>query len=166
MLPGKSHASERLHLLLEANGIRQKLAKTDPGSAEDRLHMARSYCRLGEAELGINDLGKAREYAGRCAPYLSEFRLSSPSLLFLRDLGYCYKALGNVHSGLTADRSLSAEARRVEAVEAKDWYTKGAAVWREWDRRGAATAESEAERMRVEHLLQAGNREASSPAHY
>ena len=104
--------------------------------------------------LAANDLAKAREYADRCMPLLAEFQLSSPTLLVLRDLGYCYKVLGNVQSRTAGDRSLYTIDRRGAASSFARVVLKRVAVWREWNRRGAATAESEAERHRVERLLQ------------
>jgi eukaryotic-like serine/threonine-protein kinase len=155
VLTGRNQAAERLRLLLEANGIRQEVAKTDPDLPEDRLHMARSYCMLSDAELAMNNLAKAREYADRAVPLLQEFNLSSPSLLILRDLGYGYKILGEVQSRRAADRSVSAADRRSAAAASRDWYAKSASVWSEWNRRGGETPESEAERRAVEQLLKA-----------
>jgi hypothetical protein len=72
----------------------------------------------------------------------------------LRDLGYCYRVLGNVQSRIAKDRSLTAAERNAAAAVSRDWYNKAYAVWSEWKRRGAASFESEAERHRLEHLLQ------------
>jgi len=155
VLVSNSQAAERLRLLLEANRLRQEAANTGPELPEDRLHMGRSYCLLSDAELALDNVSKAREYADRCRPYLDEFQLSSPSLLVLRDLGYCYKALGNIQGRIARERSLRAAERSAAAALSRDWYTKGSAVWSEWRRRGAATFEREAERHRLERLLRA-----------
>jgi hypothetical protein len=153
VLVGRNQTAERLRLLLEANGLRQELAKTDPDVPESRLHMMRSYCALSDAELAANDLSQARKYADRAAALSHEFHVSSPSLLVLRDIGYCDKVLGNVHRRAASDPALPAEERRASAAASREWYTKSSEVWREWDRRGVATPESEAERNKVEGLL-------------
>ena len=154
VLVGNNQAAERLRILLEANRLRREAANTGPELPEDRLHMGRSNCLLSDTELALGNVSKAQEYADRCRPFLDEFQPSSPSLLVLRDLGYCYKVLGNVQSRIARDRSLTAAERNAAAAVSRDWYSKALAVWSEWKRRGAANVESEAERHRLEHLLQ------------
>ena len=51
VLVKKEQATERLHLLQDANALRQKLAKTEPDLPTHRQSMMRSYCRLIDAEL-------------------------------------------------------------------------------------------------------------------
>jgi hypothetical protein len=113
----------------------------------------RSYCELSDAELAIGNTAEARSAANAALPILDEFNLTSPSLFVLRDLGYCYKVLGNVQGRAATERSLSVPERNAARVTSHDWYQKNAEVWKEWNRRGAATTESEFERARVEHLL-------------
>ena len=43
--------------------------------------------------------------------------------------------------------------RRAAAAESRSWYRKSLETWTTWNRRGAATPESEHERHKVEHLL-------------
>jgi eukaryotic-like serine/threonine-protein kinase len=56
----------------------------------------RLYCKLSDAELAVNDLAKARQYADLSLPILKEFNPASPSLLVVRDVGFCYESLGSV----------------------------------------------------------------------
>jgi eukaryotic-like serine/threonine-protein kinase len=153
LISGK-HAVERLRLLREANLIRQEMAKTGPNPALDRVRLMRSYCRLSEAELAMNHIADARGYAASALPFLAAFKVTSPSLVVLRDLGFCYESLGNVQRSLAADPSGSLAERRAAQAEAREWYQKSSGVWNEWIRRGAATPESEAARHKVERLLQ------------
>jgi hypothetical protein len=115
----------------------------------------RSYCRLSDAELAVGDLVKARQFANSALPFFDEFKLTSPSLLVLRDVGFCFESLGNVQRQIALDHSLSAAERQTAEADARNWYLKSAEVWDEWNRRGAATPESEAERHKVKRLLRA-----------
>src|SRR5262249_16750747 len=54
-----AQASERLHLLQDANSIRQEIAKTGPNPPADRVRLMRSYCRLSSAELAMNQMADA-----------------------------------------------------------------------------------------------------------
>jgi hypothetical protein len=54
---------------------------------------------------------------------------------------------------MAADRSASIAQRRVAENAAREWYQKSADVWAEWNRRGAASPESELERRKVDRLL-------------
>ena len=59
-----------------------------------------------DAELALNDVQKARQYAESFASFFTEFKVNSPSLLVLRDLGFCYAtcnsgSLLTLHSLLT-----------------------------------------------------------------
>jgi serine/threonine protein kinase len=143
---------ERLQLLLESNPIRQELANTSP---HGRIHLMRSYCKLSDAELAVGDVSRAREFAGSAVPFLNEFQMASPSLLVLRDVGFCDESIGNLKRRMAMDHSLSAEERQTAAADAHQWYAKGVEVWAEWNRRGVSTPESEAERRKVERLLKA-----------
>jgi len=150
-----THARERLHLLQEANAIRQEMAETGPNPPLDRVHLMRSYCRLSDAELAMNNLANAKKRADSALPFFNEFNVTSPSLVVLRDLGFCYESLGNARRSAASDHSLSLPERRAAQAEAHNWYLKSAGVWNEWARRGAATPESEVERRKVDQLLQA-----------
>jgi serine/threonine protein kinase len=143
-------AAERLRLLDEAKPIRQQLASTSP---HGRIHLMRSYCKISDAELAVGNLALARQFANAATPLLDEFKPTSPSLLVLREVGFCDESIGNVKRQIAMDRSLSAEERRSADAEAHEWYLKSAGVWNEWNRRGAATPESESERHKVERLL-------------
>jgi len=153
VLVNKEQAAERLQLLQEANALRQKLASTGPNSPEPRLHLMRSYCRLSDAALAVNDVAKARQYADSSLPLLNEFSTTSPSLLVLRDLGACYEALGNLQRRTAVSHIASSSERQTARAEARQWYLKSAGVWNEWERRQATTPESESERRKVERLL-------------
>jgi len=155
VLPGIQHAKERLRLLQEANKIWNELVSASPARPQYRTGLMRSYCRLSDASLGVNDLGKARQYADSSLPFVKEFNPSSRSLLVLVDLGFCYESLGNVQRRIAMDHSLSPSERHAAEVDSREWYRKSAAVWTEWNRRGAATAESEVERRKVARSLQA-----------
>jgi tetratricopeptide (TPR) repeat protein len=153
LISGK-HAAERLRLLREANLIRQEIVKTGPNPPLDRVHLMRSYCRLSDAELSMNHIADARSHAASALPFLAAFKVTSPSLVVLRDLGFCYESLGNVQRSLAADRSGALAERRAAQAQAREWYQKSSGVWNEWFRRGAATPESEAARHKIERLLQ------------
>jgi len=105
--------------LREANLIRQEIAKTGPNPL-DSLHLMRSYCRLSDAELAMNHIADARGYAASALPILAAFKVTSPSLMVLRDLGFCYESLGNVQRSLAADRSGSLAERRVAQAQARE----------------------------------------------
>jgi serine/threonine protein kinase len=152
LLGRKADAVERLRLVQEANTIRQQMAKAGPHPPFERVRLMRSYCRLSDAELVVNHLAEARTHVVLALPFFAEFKLNSPSLYVLRELGFCYENLGNVC--VAAGRSSFGAERRAAQAEAREWYQKSAGVWNEWHRRGAATQESEAERRRVDHLLQ------------
>jgi serine/threonine protein kinase len=153
LMSGK-HAAERLRLLQEANFIRQQMSRTGHNPPLARVHLMRSYCRLSDAELAMNRIADARIHAASALPFLAEFKVTSPSLVVLRDLGFCYESLGNVQRSVAADRSLTIAERRAAQAEGREWYQKSAGAWNEWLRRGAATPESEAARHRIERLLQ------------
>jgi serine/threonine protein kinase len=153
VLTGKARSAERLELLQDANARRLKLATYAPDLPLHREYTMRSYCRLSDAELGANDLAKAREYADRAVPFLHTFPLTSPDLRILRDVGLCYESLGNVRRQIALSHSISASEREAALAEARQWYTKSDEVWEEWNRRGAATPESEQERRKLERLL-------------
>jgi serine/threonine protein kinase len=141
VLVTRKEAQQRLHLLREANSVRQEMARKGPDAPADRVHLMRSYCRLSDAELANNNLPDARQHADSAAAFFSVFKLTSPSLLVLRDLGFCYETVGNVR-------------RKSGALEeSRDWYAKSADVWNEWVKRGAATPDSEVERHKVARLL-------------
>jgi serine/threonine protein kinase len=148
-----TQAPERLHLLQEANTIRQEIARNGPNPPRDRVHLMRSYCRLSDAELATKDPAQAGIYTDSSLPFLKEFNVKSPSLLVLRELGFCYKSLGNVQRWLAMDRLLPSADRNAAAAKAREWYGKSLEIWNEWDRRGAATPESEFERHKVEQLV-------------
>jgi tetratricopeptide (TPR) repeat protein len=144
---------ERLRLLQEANTIRQEMVRTGPNPPRDRVHLMRSYCRLSDAELDMKDVAGAKQYADSSVPFFKEFRAIAPSLVVLRDLGFCYESLGRVQRRAAMDGSLTPTEREAAAAASRDWYTRSAAVWNEWVKREAATPESEIERHKVEHLL-------------
>jgi serine/threonine protein kinase len=150
VLVKKEEAPERLRLLQEANRVRQELAEASPHGL---LHLMRSYCKLSDAELAVNDLTKARQYANAALPLLDKFHVTSPSLLVLRDLGFCYESEGAVQRHIAMDRKLSSAERARAEAEARSWYSRSAEVWSTWNKRGAATPESERERHKVENFL-------------
>jgi serine/threonine protein kinase len=153
VLGDRERASERLHLLEEANSVWRELVSASPGKPQYRMSLMRSYCRLSDAELASNDLVKARRYADSILPFLEEFKPDSLSFLVRRDVGFCYESLGNVQRRMAMDRSISASERRTAEADARQWYLKSASVWSEWNNRGAATPESEFERRKVERFL-------------
>jgi tetratricopeptide (TPR) repeat protein len=63
------------------------------------------------------------------------------------------ESLGNVQREIALSRSFSAGERHRAEAEARKWYLKSSDVWNEWNRRGAATPESEIERHKVERRL-------------
>jgi eukaryotic-like serine/threonine-protein kinase len=154
VLVTKEQAPERLHLLQEANAIRQEIVKTTPNSPRERVHLMRSYCRLSDAELEMNHVANAIRHAELSVPFFNEFKVTSPSLVVLRDLGFCYESLGNAHRAAARNRSFSRLERSAAEAQAHQWYLKSLDAWKEWVRRGAATPDSETERRKVERLLQ------------
>jgi eukaryotic-like serine/threonine-protein kinase len=162
VLGRKDQAPEQLRLLLEANLIRRELAETSP---HGRLHLMRSYCKLSDAELVLNNPAKARQYANAALPFLDQFEVTSPSLLVLRDVGFCYESEAAVQHRLAADQVLSPPERLAAEAQSRTWYQRSADVWTTWNRRGAATPESERERRKVEHLLKTSEtRQQQAPA--
>jgi hypothetical protein len=113
----------------------------------------RSYCKLSDAELAVNDLTKARQYANAALPFLDKFNVTSSSLLVLRDLGFCYESEGAVQHRIAIDRKLPSAERLTAEAESRRWYSKSSAAWSTWNERGAATPESERERHKVESFL-------------
>jgi serine/threonine protein kinase len=163
VLDRKDQAPEQLRLLLEANLIRRELAETSP---HGRLHLMRSYCKLSDAELVLDNPAKARQYANAALPFLDQFEVTSPSLLVLRDVGFCYESEGAVQHRLAADQVLSPPERLAAEAESRTWYQRSADVWTTWNRRGAATPESDRERRKVEHLLKAPeNKQQHAPGY-
>jgi hypothetical protein len=150
ILVKKKDAPERLRLLQEANLGRQELAETSPHGL---LHLMRSYCKLSDAELAVQDLTQARQYANAALPLLDKFNVTSPSLLVLRDLGSCYESEGAVKHYIAMDRKLPSEERLTAEAESRRWYSKSDEVWSMWNKREAATPESERERHKVENFL-------------
>jgi hypothetical protein len=148
---GRAHASERLRLLEEANGIWREMISA--GKPQYRIGLMRSDCKLTDAELASNDLITARQYADLALPLLKAFKLDSPSLLVLRELGFCNESLGNLERRIGTDPSASPSQREAALAASRQWYQKSADVWAEWNRRGAATPESELERRKVEGFL-------------
>jgi hypothetical protein len=114
----------------------------------------RSYCKLSDVELSLDNPGKARQYATAALPLLNQFDPGSPSLLVLRDVGFCDASEAAVQHRLASDQALPAPERQAAEAQSRGWYVKSDAVWTTWVRRDAATPESENERHRVEHLLQ------------
>ncbi len=150
VLRGEDEAPERLRLLLEANRIRRELAETSP---HGRLHLMRSYCKLSDAELALKNPTKARQYANSALPLLNEFDAASPSLLVLRDVGFCYESEGAMQHHMAVDQLRSSGGRIASEEESRRWYQKSADVWATWNRRGVATRQSERKRLEVERLL-------------
>ena len=150
VLEKKQQAPERLRLLLEANQIRQEFAETSP---HGRLHLMRSYCKLSDAELAVANIPKARQYAHAALPFLEGFAVTSPSLLVLRDVGFCFESEADLQHRLAIDQVYSRAERLVAEAESRTWYRKSADVWTTWNARNAATPESERERRKVEQAL-------------
>jgi hypothetical protein len=88
-MTNKNQALERLHVLEEANDIRKQLASAEDVGPEDRFYLMNSYCKLAAAQLALNDLPQAQEYTQAAMPFFDEFKLRSPSLTVVRDLGFC-----------------------------------------------------------------------------
>src|SRR5262249_3240747 len=153
VLVTKQQAQERLHLLQEATTLRRELAKVTPPPPLERLYLMRGSCRLSDAELAVNDLAHAREHAEAARPFFGEFKVTSSSLIVLRELGFCYESLGNVYGRTAMDRSLPLAERDGAAAESRQWLQRSYEVWSDWERRGAATPASEAERQKVAGLL-------------
>jgi eukaryotic-like serine/threonine-protein kinase len=141
VLGRQDQAAERLRLLQHANSSRKDLASTETIPSESRRHMMRSYCKLSDAELAVNNVAEARRYSDLALPLLKDINPDSPSLIVLRDIGFCYESMGNLQ------RHMAAKA------DSLIWYRKSLDVWSEWNKRGAATPESELERHKVERLL-------------
>jgi hypothetical protein len=150
VLVKKDDAPEQLDLLEEANLARQELGGTSPHGL---LHLMRSYCKLSDAELAMNNLTKARQYANAALPLLGRFDVTSPSLLVLRDMGFCYESEAAVQHQIAMDRTLLSTERLTAEAESRSWYSKSDEVWSTWNERGAATPESERERHKVEKSL-------------
>jgi serine/threonine protein kinase len=149
----RSKASERLQLLKDNNSIRAELTKNGRNAPRYQMYLMRSYCKLGDAELAAHDVGQARRYADAARPFFDVFRVTSPSLFALRDLGFCFESLGNVGSRIAADRSFAVSDRWAAEADADQWYRKSADVWREFDKRGAATPASQSELRKIKDLL-------------
>src|SRR5262249_52891821 len=145
VLVTKQQAQERLRLLQEATTLRQELAKSNPPPL-DRLYLMRSHCRLSDAELAVNDVAHARQHADAARPFFDEFKITSPSLIVLRELGFCYKSLGTVYGRAAMDRTVPLPERSAAAGESQHWLQRSYEAWSDWDRRGAATPASEVER--------------------
>jgi tetratricopeptide (TPR) repeat protein len=152
VLVTKEQARERLHLLQEATTLRLELAKGTPPPL-DRVYLMRAYCRLSDAELALNDLVHAREHADAARPFFNDFKVTSPSLIVLRELGFCYKSLGTAYGRAAMDRTVPLVERYGAAAESQQWLQRSYEAWSDWERRGAATPASEAERQKVEGLL-------------
>ncbi|WP_213807491.1 serine/threonine-protein kinase [Granulicella sp. dw_53] len=150
VLRGEGAAAERLRLLSEANVIRQELAEASP---HGRIHLMRSYCKLSDAELVMKNLTKARQYANAAMPLLDKFDVTSPSLLVLRDIGFCEESEGEVQHRIAMDPIRSSVEGVAAEEESQRWYRKSADIWNTWSRRRAATPESEREGRKVDHLL-------------
>ena len=68
---------------------------------------------------------------------------------------------------MAAGQALSLPERLAAEAESHTWYQRSADVWATWNKRGAATPESEHERRKVEHLLkasEAGERQSPAPS--
>jgi serine/threonine protein kinase len=154
VLVTKKNARERLAILEGANSVRKQLVSSGSGEPQDRLALMRSYCKVSDAELVMNNVENARKYADSSVPFFNEFKVTSPSLVVLRDIAFCYESLGNVRHRIALDQSFSGSERHAAEADSREWYRKSAGVWNEWHRLGAATPESEIERRKVERLLQ------------
>src|SRR6516225_2579819 len=113
----------------------------------------RSYCRLSDAELAVNDVAHARQHADAARPFFDEFKATSPSLIVLRELGFCYERMGNVYGRAAVTRSVPLSERDAAAAYSQQWFRKSYDTWSEWNRRGAETPGSEARRHKVERRL-------------
>jgi len=153
VLTGRQQARERLKVLAEANSMWQELAGSAESQPQDRLPLMRSYCKMSDAEMALNDLSKARQYAAAAVPFFDEFKVTSPSLTVLRDVGFCYESLGNVQWSIARDHASTGATTRAAIDNARQWYRKSLDAWTEWTRRGVATPDSEVQRRRLERLL-------------
>jgi hypothetical protein len=153
VLGEREHAVDRLRLLEEANSTWKELASASPGKRQYRVILMRSDCKLTDAELQSSDLAKARQYGDLVLPFLEEFKPDSPSLTVLREIAFCDESMGNLQRRVEMDRALSASQREAARAASRQWYRRSADVWAEWNRRGAATPESELERRKVASLL-------------
>ena len=88
----------------------------------------------------------------RC-PDFGGFAVTSPSLLILRDLGFCFESEGELHHRLATARLYPSSERLAAEEDSRTWYRKSEEVWATWNARNAATPESERERRKVEHVL-------------
>ena len=152
ILVTKPQARERLHLAQEATALREELAKSKLPPL-DRVRLMRAYCRLSDAELAVNDLEQARQHADAARPFFDEFKVTSPNLLVLSYLGFCFESLGNVSAREATNRSRPSSERRAAAADSRQWLQRSLDTWNEWNRRGVATPASEVERHKVERLL-------------
>ena len=154
VLTGKNQAVERLRLLEDANSNWQELIRSGSAEPQDQRFLMRSYCRLSDARLALNDLPEAEQHVNSALPFFEHFKPSGASLTVLRDLGFCYEALGHVYERIAHTRAATRETRRAARAQAREWYSQSLAAWGTWRSRGIATPESEVERLKVEHLLQ------------
>jgi serine/threonine protein kinase len=154
VLMSPKSAGERLALLREANGIRKRLVSSGRGAPLDRLCLMRSWCKLSDAELSMTDLAQASRDTNASRSYFAEFKDNSPSLVVQRELGMCYESLGNVQRRIAEDRSRPPAERRAALASSRNWYTKSSGVWDEWHSHGVDTPESEAERRKVDRMLE------------
>ena len=139
----------------EANTIRQQVSEKGHNLPLDRVHLMRSYCRLSDAELAMNNLANAKIHADTSLAFFKEFNATSSSLIVLRELGLCYESLGNVQRRIAMSHSVSPAERQTAQADARQWYLKSLGVWDEWNKRGAGTPASEHERRKMERLLAA-----------
>jgi tetratricopeptide (TPR) repeat protein len=158
VLVAGEQAPERIHVLKLANRIWERLSSSGHGERQDHLYLMRSYCKLSDAELAVDNLAQARQFANSAVLFFTEFTLASADLFILRDVGFCYKSLGNLQHRIAVDRSVSASERDAAEADSQQWYRRSEDAWNEWNRRGAATPESESERRKVERLLRAAAR--------
>jgi hypothetical protein len=86
-------------------------------------------------------------------PFLDEFSATSPSLLVLRDLGFCFGSEADLQHRLAMDQVYPRAERLAAEAESRTWYRKSEDVWTTWNARNAATPESERERRKVEQAL-------------
>ena len=152
VLVRREDALERLRLLQEANNKWQELVAASPAKPQLRMSLMRSYCKLTDVALALDDPAGANRYADSSLPLLNQFKPDAQSLLVLRELGFCYESMGNLQRHIAMGHTLSTSGRTAERAS-REWNQKSAQVWAEWDRRSAATPESEAERRKLERLL-------------
>lgn len=137
----RKDSGERLALLREANGIRKRLVSSGRGAPLDRLCLMRSWCKVSDAELSMNDVEQAARDADLSRPFFNEFKENSPSLVVQRELGTCYESLGKVQRRIAEDRLRSPIERRAALASSRYWYTKSSGVWNEWQTRDGYTRE-------------------------